>query len=157
MKKSLIILTAAALVLAMSFFVFAYAAGAGSESDPVVTKSYVDKLVSDLKTELKQEIKTEIESTPASGSSDSFVAVKIEQGKKVVCGAGAEVILRSGTAQAVDNETYDGIPDLTSGTNIKGGKNLTPNHLLIIPKADGRGIFCSDESWIMIKGSYTLE
>ena len=154
MKKSLIILVAAALVLSMSFFVFGYAAGAGSETDPVVTKSYVDGLISSL----KEELKTEIANTPAqSAGGDSFVAVKIEQGKKVVCGAGTEVILRSGTAQAVDNETNDGIPDLTSGTNIKGGRNLTPNHLLIIPKADGRGIFCSDESWIMIKGSYTLE
>ena len=146
MKKSFVILIVAAMLLVMSMGVLAYAEGAGTENDPVVTKSYVDSLVAGLKTELQQ-----------SGSGEGFAAVKIDAGTSVICKAGTEVIIRSGYASAIDNETADGIPDLTSGTNVPGGKNFDRNHLLIIPKEDGRGIKCSDDCWIMIKGGYTLQ
>ena len=146
MKKSFVILTVAAMLLAMSLGVLVYAEGAGSENDPVVTKSYVDSIVASLKTELQQ-----------SGSADAFTAVKIDAGVSVICSAGTEIILRSGNATAIDNATADGIPDLTSGTNIAGGKYIARNHLNVIPKDDGRGISCYDDCWIMIKGGYTLQ
>ena len=54
MKKSLVILLVAALLLAMSFCVVVFAASAGSESDPLVTKSYIDEIIDDLKDSIRR-------------------------------------------------------------------------------------------------------
>lgn len=115
----------------------------GSKEDPVVTKSYVD-----------QQIAAAIRET--GGSSAVFEPLFIEKGKKLIGGAGAEIILRTGEAQAIDNGV-NGISDVTGARDLVSGTPISKNHLLLIPREDGRGIKADTDIWVIIKGSYTIE
>jgi hypothetical protein len=66
------------------------------------------------------------------------------------------LILRSGDAYAIDNGV-DGLSDVTSAKDLKGGVTITANHLLLVPRADGRGIRAGSDLWVMVKGSYTIQ
>lgn len=116
----------------------------GSQGDPVVTKSYVDAKIAELK------------AMGTDGGSPSFEPVKIPSGKKLIGGEGAEFILRSGNAKAIDNGV-DGVSDLTEGKDLKTGQPISQNHLLLIPRDDGRGIAASNELWVMIRGTYYIQ
>ena len=123
----------------------AYAA-AGSADDPLVSKSYVDQLVNGLRSELSD----------SSGKSDTYAVVEVPAGKKLVCNAGTEVILRSGAATAIDSAS-GGVSDVTAGLDLAGGQNVSTNHHLIIPRTDGRGLAAKANIIVMVKGSYTIQ
>lgn len=146
-KKGLLIGICIVMLLGVTAGVYA-AGDAGSESDPVVTKSYVDSKIADLKNSLS--------SSKGAAAADTFQATHIPSGTKLVGAEGTELILRSGSAAAVDNG-IDGISDLTAGKDLKSGTAIVANHLLLVPRADGRGIYAKTELWVMIKGDYTLE
>jgi hypothetical protein len=108
----------------------------GSEGDPVVTKSYVDKQLS------------------AAGG--VFTAVEVAAGRRLIGGAGAEIILRSGEAAIISNES-NGVSDLTDGSDLMTGARALPNHLLLVPRDDGRGLTALTDLWVMVRGPYTLQ
>jgi len=140
-KRKKIICMMVLLSLAVtSAVVFADTADPGSSEDPVVTKSYVDAQIAALK----------------ASEGDSFKVVFLEKGKKLIGEEGTELILRGGTAKAVDNGT-NGLSDLTAATELMGGKSVEKNHLLIVPRGDGRGIKAESDIYVMIKGGYTTE
>ena len=85
-----------------------------------------------------------------------FTVVEVPEGGRLIGEMGTEMILRAGTAVAIDNGA-DGITDLTSGQDLKSGESVVRNHMLIIPRADGRGISCSTHCYVMVKGGYTIE
>lgn len=120
--------------------IFGADSGAGTATDPVVTKSYVDELFASLSID---------------AHSVSFEVVEVDAGTKLIGGAGAELILRGGKATAIDNG-IDGLSDLTAGRDLKTGNAVSLNHLLLVPKEDGRGLYCETRSWVMVKGAYTL-
>lgn len=122
--------------------IFASESGAGTAADPVVTKSYVDELFASL--------------SETEGSASVFEVVEVPAGLKLIGGAGTEIILRGGKATAIDNGK-DGISDLTAGKDLKLGDAVSFNHLLLIPKADGRGVECTVKSWVMVKGNYSIQ
>jgi hypothetical protein len=168
-KKLIALLAAAALILVVGCFSAVSADNTpGSASDPVVTKSYVDKFVSELRSSLSA-LESKVDASGSSGSSGgsgdtvpdtasaSFKVVQVGGGSKLLGAEGTEVILRSGSATAVDNATNDGIADLTDGSNLNGGTAITKNHLMLIPREDGRGIACSTDCYVMVKGGYTIE
>lgn len=145
MNKRSIVLTIAAVFLLFATAAFAAeSAEPGSADDPVVTKSYVDARIAELKSDAD------------GGSSAVFGAVSVEKGKKLIGGGGTELILRSGSAAAIDNGA-DGLSDLTAGKDLKGGAPVTKNHLLLVPRDDGRGILAQSDIWIMVKGAYTIK
>lgn len=118
----------------------------GSESDPLVTKSYVDKVLSNLK--------QYVDSKPSSSS--GWEIVYMEQGQQLIGDKGTEMILRSGIAAVVD-EGNGGLADITEGKDIVNGENVMQNHLLIVPRDDGRGVKAENNNVILlIKGSYTV-
>lgn len=135
----LVVLMAIVIVLGTAG-IFGAESGAGSAQDPVVTKSYVDALFA----------------TVSQGDAAIFRVVEVPAGSKLIGDAGTEMILRGGKATALDNGV-DGISDLTAGKDLKSGISVIANHLLLIPKEDGRGISCSTKSWVMVKGDYTIE
>lgn len=144
-RKWISVIVCAVMIVSLTAAV--YAAGAvGSEDDPVVTKSYVDAKIAELQNG----------SQGSGGETDVFHAVNIPAGKKLIGGEGTELILRSGSATALDNGA-DGVSDLTGGTDLRTGTAVAKNHLLLVPRADGRGIYAATEIWVMIKGAYTLE
>lgn len=106
----------------------------GSEGDPVVTKSYVD-------TRLEQGL--------------SFLVVDVPQGKSVIAGAGAEMILRTGVAKVIDSQS-GGLCDVTAGADLRKGQTAPPNHLLIVPRDDGRGLYADTALIILVRGPYSV-
>ena len=166
-RRSWIILLTAALLLAASCFgaVFADDVVPGTAADPVVSKSYMDAQVAILQTQIKTlqeqidklaagQSGSETPSTPA--EVPKFVVVKVDAGKSLIGSASAEIILRSGTATAIAGAS-GGVSDLTGGTDLSTGTDVSKNHLLIIPADDGRGIRCTTTCYVMVKGDYTLQ
>lgn len=152
----------------------------GTVSDPLVTKSYVDKLNAELKqevlsmtgtggtstvqptnmTEIYEYIDNKFASISSSGGSESgagFVVVEVAAGKKIIGNASTEMILRSGKAEVLANQSGEGLSDVTSGNDIKGGIEVELNHLLIVPRSDNRGLSVIKKSYIMVKGGYSLQ
>ncbi len=118
----------------------------GSVNDPIVTKSYVDQVLADLG----------LDSGSASGDSVLDV-VELRTGQSLTAFEGTEFIVRNGKAISY-SQTTDGIPNLTTGQDIKGGEPIPNNHLLLFPRNDNRGIRHGDAAsvsiWVMIRGSY---
>ena len=146
MKKKWLIGLAAALA-----FVFAtaivLAASAGTEADPLISKSY-------LETVFKPEVYAYIEQEANQG----FTVVNVEAGKTVICEAGTELILRMGQATVIGSNR-GGIADVTQGVDLADGTAVPPNHMLIVPLDDGRGV-CIDKTTdaiLMIKGGYKIQ
>jgi len=142
MKKILACLAVIISVFALTAAVSAASGTPGSESDPVVTKSYVDSQIEQLK---------------SSGvSADSYKAVQLTAGQKLIGGEGTEVILRSGEATAIDNGA-NGVSDVTGASDLMTGQFIVLNHLLLIPRSDGRGLQAITEAWVMVRGSYSIQ
>lgn len=138
MKKKLLII-GLTLVAIVGISAIAIAATPGGESDPVVTKSYVDQ---------------KIAGVSANGS--TYVATLIPQGKSLIGGEGTEIILRSGKATAVATGV-NGVTDITGAKDLKNGEAVTLEHLLIVPRDDGRGIKASVDSYVLVRGKYTIK
>ena len=90
MKRKLIIGLQAIAVTVVAVVGTAFAADAGSASDPVASKSYVDDKIS----QVINMINTGSATTEASGS--SYVPVSVPVGKVLYGAEGSEIILRSG-------------------------------------------------------------
>lgn len=118
------------LLVAALFLVYTAFAGTESEpggsGDPLVTQSYVDQYV-------------------------RWNVVELEQGQVLKGQAGLELIVRRGQALVVD-PVGNGIPDLTSGTDISAGSSVPVNHLMLIPREDGRGLRATSPVVAMYRG-----
>ena len=137
-RKSLALIIIFTVACSAATWAAAWAASGapGSESDPVVTKSYVDQKL-------------------AGAGGGAFTPVQVTAGQSVIGGEGTEIILRSGEA-AVIADGANGISDLTQGQDLKGGTPVRENHLLLVPRSDGRGITAVTDILVMLRGSYTL-
>lgn len=138
---------AAGLVIVFSVFAVTVAAAAaadtpGSEGDPVVTKSYVDSQIAQLKS--------------SGTASDTYLVVEVKAGQKVLGKSGTEIILRSGEATAIDNGA-NGVSDITAGKDLMTGQSIGQNHLLLVPKDDGRGILAITDIFVMVRGTYSIQ
>jgi len=87
--------------------------------------------------------------------SREFIVLNPPAGQVITFDSGTEVILRGGSAVALTG-IYNGIPDVTAGVDVRNGESIELNHLMIIPRTDGRGFIFQSESWIMVRGSYTI-
>ena len=169
-KNKRIILALA--VLTCLFCAGAFAADPGSSSDPLISLSYFENKIKELKTTLLEEltgtfsIKFEalekdvdktLKEVSENGISTSteFKVITLSEGEMITCQAGTEIIVRSGKSIVVTSETSSGgISDITAGKDLANGEEIVNNHLLIVPKADGRGIKAAITGAVMIKGNY---
>ncbi len=127
----------------------------GGSDDPVVTKSYiVDKVVPEIKAYIDERFGAA--ASEGTVTNDSFVVVSVSKGKKVLCDAGAELILRMGGGTIVSTQK-GGIADTTAGYDLPNGSAMPSNHLLIVPLADGRGFIANSDVLVMIKGGYKIQ
>ncbi|HEY8500164.1 MAG TPA: hypothetical protein VIL89_06060 [Clostridia bacterium] len=86
-----------------------------------------------------------------------FTVVEAAKGQKVLLGAGAEVIVRSGETLAISGE-FGGLADVTAAKDLTSGMQVTNQHLLISSRKDGRGLqVVSDMAFLLIRGGYTIE
>ncbi len=111
----------------------------GSPEDPLVTRSYMD---AQLKVYADKYMQWQV--------------VDLSPGQQLEGKAGAELIVRVGQTVAVD-PTGSGIPDVTGGSNIAAGQNVALNHLLIVPRSDGRGISARTRAVVMYKGEIKVK
>lgn len=88
-----------------------------------------------------------------------FKVVKLSTGKIMLCDSSTEIILRTkGGAKAyIEKTASGGISNLISGKDHKNGEVIPDNQLLLVPNGDGRGIKASKDSYIMVKGKYTIK
>lgn len=150
MKRKLVLGLQIAVVTAMAVVGTAFAADAGSASDPVASKSYVDDKIN----QVINMISTGSATTEA--SSTSYVPVSVPAGKVLYGAEGSEIILRSGKG-TVYIAGVDGIVDASTGANLKTGAKVSNNHILIVPRADGRGVNVSESAWFLVKGGYSIK
>ncbi|EOC99535.1 hypothetical protein [Caldisalinibacter kiritimatiensis] len=163
----------------------------GSESDPLVTLSYVEKRIEQLKYYIEQRI-TEVTEITATNSdqinsileeneqlkdridkleeklqqenttshsdcaSVGLEVVELRNGQKLIGQAGTEIILRGGKAKAIAGE-LGGLSDVTGAIDIKMDQDIPPNHLLIIPRSDGRGVYVEEYAIFMVRGKYEIK
>ncbi|MCT4598512.1 MAG: hypothetical protein N4A50_11615 [Vallitalea sp.] len=111
--------------------------------------AYIDAYIQSSLTGVNEESK--------STSTQKFEILNLDVGAKLICSESTEVILRSGTATAIANEAGIGISDLTGGKDLGMGVAIPKNHLLLIPRNDGRGILIKEKAWIMVKGEHTVK
>jgi len=143
--KAFIILLALAIFSIAAMAVQADVGNPGSQSDPIVTKSYVDLVESNLR---------QYVDSKSSGSRELEV-VYMAGGEQLIAESGTEIILRSGTATVIDAPN-GGLCDITAGKDLKNGEKISQNHLLIVPRSDGRGVKAETNVVLMVRGSFTI-
>lgn len=157
-RKKLLITLAAVLILALGVAVGAVAASSlGTQSDPLVTKSYLDKVLtpqlqSQYQAQLDSQFK-DIESEIAgiaSSSTGNFTAVSLSSGQVLSASASCEIILRSGSATAVG-----GLSDITDGAAVSSGSSLSANHLCVAGAA-GDGVKASGAVTLLVRGVFNI-
>ncbi|HQE06128.1 MAG: hypothetical protein WBJ82_03880 [Tepidanaerobacteraceae bacterium] len=142
-----LIIVAVAVVSFFAMSAYANIAEPGSEADPLVSRSYVDKVFHSLREYVDSK----------SGGSSSFEIIYLEQGQVLIGNHSTEMILRSGIASAVDSG-MGGLADVTAGKDIRHGENISQNHLLIVPRDDGRGVRAENNNVVlMVRGGYTIQ
>jgi hypothetical protein len=150
--KSLLFSAGIMLIMPIYSISQAEAPAPGSATDPVITKSYFDQ-----NTLTQDQVKQLIAANQPSGGS-AFTVVQLNTGQTLYAGAGSEFIVRTGKTVAVSKDE-DGIPDVTSGKDIRAGAAIENNHHLIFPR-DTRGIKPATnnaaEIFVMVRGSYSL-
>jgi hypothetical protein len=83
-----------------------------------------------------------------------YDVVYLTKGQTIV--GSSEFILRSGSAISTC-PGINGITDITDGVDLTDGMEIPWNHLLLVPRDDGRGItVTSVEAYVMARGQYTV-
>jgi hypothetical protein len=136
-KKIVMVITVLGLLVTM-------VSTAIGTDDPLITESY-------LKNVFLNEVKEYID-----GNSPSFTVASVEKGKVFTGDAGCEFILRQGKAEVIGAK-LGGLSDVTGAVDITTGVPVPPNHLLIVPRDDGRGFKALTDVVIMVKGSYSVK
>ena len=142
MKRIVTVFVIVIVIFGLTIVARAAVTTPGSEGDPVVTKSYVDSQIAQIK--------------GSGGSSETYKAVQLTAGQKLIGNGGTEIILRSGEATAIDNGA-NGVSDITGAKDLMSGHWVAQNHLLLVPKSDGRGIAATTDIWVMVRGSYSVK
>jgi len=110
---------------------------AGTQTDPIVTLSYVESRIETLNNSINERLLV-LESQPvASGGSLAYEVLQVQAGQTIHLEANTHFILRSGEATGIAGQG-GGLSDLTVGIDVQTGEYVQLNHLLLIPKTDGR-------------------
>lgn len=146
-------LASLALVLA-TVVVAAVAAGTqGTQTDPLVTLSYLnEKVLPDLLAQVDKKVEEgtrELREKMEDNGQAVFQTLEVSAGKSLTLEAGSQLLLRSGAASC-----GDGLIDLTTGETVWG--ELAANHLYIA-SGDGQKVTAAEKAAFMILGSYTVQ
>lgn len=151
-----------------------FASTIGTESDPLVSKSYVDSKIEQVLTLINNngtgggtvdtdtivnrviEQINEGDLTGGTVASAGYMPVSVAVGQTIYGGEGTELILRAGKGKIVISGV-DGIADITTGNELVNGSSATKNHLMIVPRDDGRGIQVTEAAWFLVKGQYEIK
>ena len=153
-KRISAIILCAVLALALGFSVFA-ATSYGSEDDPLITKSYLTKiLLPQLQEDFQEELDAAVAEIERDGSGE-FTVITLSKGQTVKCGVGCEVMLRIGSAEAV-GDSAPAMVNTTTAESIFKGYKLEVNNLYLVT-IEGNGFKAtSDNTKLLIKGDYKI-
>ena len=155
MNKKLKTILIAVLLVAVGAGAGAYAASTyGTQSDPLVAKSYLDntltpKLQSEFQTKVDQQSQVLENEIASANKTMNFAAVSLSKGQTLRCSAGCEVVLRNGSAAA-----SAALSDVTAGTEVAAGDALTANHLNVAP--DSAALTATTAATLLVRGVYTV-
>jgi len=127
-------------------------AAAGSAEDPLITLSYLNSVLSG-------SALNSLGSLDLSDFSSAYTVLELWRGDKVRAGTNSvELILRpGGEAKVISPHDIMVLADLTSGIELMNGDDLPKNHVVLIPRADGRAISITSEvAYIMVRGDYEV-
>lgn len=158
------------------------AGGAGSESDPLVTLSYLNETFlpqllgkvderleardKELSSKLDEQVKKDAAAlaeqygantgaTGESDKSDTFTVITLSSGETLYGAVGCEVMLRVGTANCV-SPSSPGLIDETDASILESGKALTKNHLYMMT-IDERGVKATAATTkLLVRGGYSI-
>lgn len=146
--KSVVLILIVFSIFLFSTFVFSEP---GSENDPLITLSYFNKEID----KLKSYIDNKLLGTSNVGGTTNLEVVELESGQSLIGEAGTEIILRGGKASVIAGE-LGGISDITEGKDLSMGIMVPANHLLIIPRDDGRGAYVVEDAIFLVRGAYEI-
>jgi hypothetical protein len=134
-----------------------FAATVGTETDPLVSKSYVDSKIEQVLTLINSNGAGTSTSTSASVDEDAIAEAVIQ---RINDGELTVDTVTSGSYTPVSvavGQTIYGIADITTGSEMANGAPATKNHLMVVPRDDGRGIKITEAAWFLVKGDYEIK
>lgn len=158
---------AAGALVAVTLAGMALAAGSqGTQSDPLVTLSYlnnkatpailtqVDTKIAQRESELVGMLQDKLGNGASGTASSAYQVVTLTQGQQLIGKEGCEFLLRSGTASCV-SDSSPGLVDMTAGSTLAPGGSLVQNHLYL-GTIDGRGVKAASAVTLLVRGGYTV-
>ena len=151
--KNKILITAICVAVVCAVGIGAYAAGNyGSKEDPLVAKSYIDEVVlPELVEMMDSQLDAAIADLNEKNSTDGvFASITLSSGQKLSCGAGTEILVRTGSAKS-----HGELVNTTAGSVVKAGSDLSANNLYIVSAAGG-GVAASGTLTVLVNGTYSV-
>lgn len=183
LSASGVMLMSALLLCSSSAHLAAAADGApqpGSEADPLVSKSYVDHQIEVLRSDLADQLErlrselagpkentfieaarlytdARVEALKAElrEQSSTLTVVELRAGQILTAEAGTELVVRAGEVVAITSP-LGGLADVTAGVDRANGERIPKNHLLLVPRSDGRGLGALTDAVLLVRGPYTI-
>lgn len=135
----------------------------------LVDKAYVDGLMAGMADKAYVDAKVAAAGTGGTGGIDaayletrlaqmksSFEVVRVPKGSIILGESGTEMVLRGGKATAIVS-AMGGVLDATAGVDLWPDAPVAPNHMLVIPVGDGRGLAAQADMILIVKGRYTVK
>jgi len=133
-RSRLLLVSLIAVIFAVGFLAGntgrAQTVAPGSDADPLVSQSYVDQFV-------------------------GLVVIELHAGQMLEGMGGTEIIVRSGQVTATSSP-LGGLSNVTAGKDMVQGERVPLNHLLIVPRSDGRGIVAQTRAFVMVRGLHIV-
>lgn len=155
-KKSLRTALAVLLVI-LAAGITAYAAvNYGTESDPLITKSYLDGV---LRPELEERMRNQVADAVASveAARGDFMPLTLRAGQRVAGAVGTELLLRAGSATAYAQDGGSALIDTTDAADVAHDAVLAPNHLYMVAALNNGFVAAEDDTMVLIAGDFTLQ
>lgn len=129
---------------------------AADEADIFASKSYVDDKIASVMNLINGSDSPDNTGGAIPVAGASYVPVSVAVGQTIIGGEGTELILRAGKGNIVISG-QDGIVNATTGQSLVNGHKATLNNIMIVPRADGRGVKVTEAAWFLVKGEYVLK
>jgi hypothetical protein len=174
LKKFVLSAMTVILMAATLFNVAALAEGEGTQSDPLVTLSYINnvftKYVMNIFTqeldtrvaELEEDINEKVAAIEAAYGKTGEIAERstykvenLSDGQTIVCQRGTEIMLRLGKAYVIAPAS-PGLIDTSTASILENGKYLVANHMYMVTIND-RAIKASGNTYVVIRGDYVIK
>ncbi|MCI9580556.1 MAG: hypothetical protein HFF34_04175 [Oscillospiraceae bacterium] len=146
----------------------ALAAGGGSQSDPLVTLSYLTQTVQpDILRQVEErantrqaDLMTQFEHRldqlqGGTGGSAAYTLVTLSSGDRLELEVGCELMLRVGSA-AVNSATEPALIDMTTGGTLANAGSLVQNHLYMATIPDRTVTASAGTVKLLVRGGYSI-